>query len=131
MLRPLIAIFLLVVLAGCTSLNHRDAAFLQRYDISSALTAKMSHHEPLTVDDVIELSHRGVPGPFIVHYLRPTYAVYKLTPGDTDRLRHNGVDEGVIHYLLATPAMFSPSSAPVWYEDDTHFYDTHPGSITW
>ena len=74
----------------------------------------MMHHEPLTVDDIIELSRKGIPGPFIVHYLRPTYAVYNLSPGDVARLRQAAVPEGVIRYLAATPGMFSPNSVPLW-----------------
>jgi hypothetical protein len=77
----------------------------------------------LTLDDITELSRKGVPGPFIVHYLRPTYYVYKLSSGDVARLRQSGVAEGVIRYLLATPTMFSPGNQPVWYEDNPHMND--------
>ncbi|MDR3405616.1 MAG: hypothetical protein P4L99_24180 [Chthoniobacter sp.] len=108
---------LTLALTGCATLSHRDRDLLQDHGVSSAVYEKMSHHEPITLDDIIELSHRGVPGPFIVHYLRPTYVVYKLTPADTDRLRQQGVAEGVIRYLAATPAMFSPGSVPAWVDD--------------
>jgi hypothetical protein len=114
-------------LAGCVALNSRDRAFLGSHDISAALYTKMSRHEPLTLDDIIELSHKKVPGPFIVHYLRPTYYVYKLKFSDVSQLRSAGVDEGVIRYLLSTPGMYSPASAPVWYDDNPNLYDTHPG----
>ena len=56
----------------------------------------MLHHEPLSLDDIVYLSQRDVPGPYIVHYLRLTYAVYKLSAGDVMRLRKSGVEEGVI-----------------------------------
>ena len=75
--------------------------------------------------EIIELSHRGVPGPFIVHYLRPTYFVYKLTPEEVSLMRKSGVEEGVIHYLSVTPAMFSPQQAPVWVEDDPFYSGSH------
>ena len=126
MRRPLLALLsLTLALTGCATLSHRDRDLLRDHGVSSAVYEKMSHHEPLTLDDIIELSHRGVPGPFIVHYLRPTYVVYKLTPADTDRLRQQGVAEGVVRYLLSTPAMYSPGNAPLWYEDDPHFHDPY------
>ena len=123
--RPLI-LLLLVALAftGCT-LYRRDRELLQDHHISGALYDKMMRHEPLTLDEIIELSHRGVPGPFIVHYLQPTYYVYKLDANDVARLKQSGGPEGVTRYLLATPGMFSPSQAPVWYDDDPHFHDPY------
>jgi hypothetical protein len=81
----------------------------------------MMHHEPLTLDDIIELSRKGIPGPFIVHYLRPTYSTYQLSPGDAMRLRQSGVSEGVIRYLSDTQALYGPT----WYDDDPHFYDPY------
>jgi hypothetical protein len=122
---PLLALLTLAfALAGCTTLNHRDRDLLESHGISSGpVYDKMMHHEPLALDDIVELSRKGVPGPFIVHYLRPTYYVYQLNAGDVLRLRQAGVPEGVIRYLLATPAMFSPGRVPVWYESDPHMND--------
>jgi len=127
MIRAFLSVLLVLGLGGCTTLNHRDLRFVGSHQISTALYAKMSHHEPLTVDDIIELWEKGIPGPFIVHYLQPTYYVYKLSPDDVSRLRTAGVDDVVVRYLLATPGMYSPSHAPVWYEDNPTIYDTHPG----
>jgi hypothetical protein len=128
MLRVLICLLLAVALSGCATLNHRDRNFLLDHGVSGALYDKMSNHEPLTVDEIIVLSQKGVPGWFIVHYLRPTYYVYKLSVQDLRALRQARVDEGVVHYLLATPGMYSPASVPVWYQNnDPNFYDTHPG----
>ncbi|MEP6672975.1 MAG: hypothetical protein ABJF10_27685 [Chthoniobacter sp.] len=126
MSRPLLALLTLTfALTGCATLSTRDRDLLQDHGVSAALSDKMAHHEPLTLDDIIELSHRGVPGPFIVHYLRPTYVAYKLSPNDATRLRQQGVAEGVMRYLQATPAMYSPSNAPLWYEDDPQFHDPY------
>jgi hypothetical protein len=130
--RPLLPLLALTLaLAGCTTLNHRDRYFLESHGVSSGpVYERMMHHEPLALDDIIELSRKGIPGPFIVHYLRPTYAVYKLSPGDVARLRQAAVPEGVIRYLAATPAMYSPNSVPLWYRDypspnDRDWYDWH------
>jgi hypothetical protein len=132
--RPLLILLALTfALTGCTTLNHRDRDFLESHGIRSGpVYDKMMHHEPLTVDDIIELNRRGIPGPFIVHYLRPTYAVYNLTPSDMAQLRGAGVPEGVIRYLRATPGMYSPNSVPLIYRNypptdplDRDWYDWH------
>lgn len=112
-----LSLVLAFVLTGCTTLNRRDQRLLDSYGVSGPTYDKMQHHEPLTLDDVTYLSQRGVPGPFIVHYLRPTYVVYNLSGGDVARLRQAKVEEGVIRYLQATPAMFSPSRMPTWVDD--------------
>jgi hypothetical protein len=118
MLRLLLALFILTFsFAGCTGLNRRDRNFVQGQGVSEAVQNKMRHHEPLALDDIIELSQKGIPAGFIIHYLRPTYYVYKLNFDDVARLRHSGVNEDVIRYLSATPTMFSPTRQPVWYED--------------
>jgi len=119
----LASVVLTFAFAACAPLNHRDRNFLQGRGISPALHEKMVHHEPLTVDEIIELSQKGVPGRFIVHYLQPTYFVYKLHPSDVDQMRKAGVEDGVIRYLASTPSMFSPTAGTYWYEDDPHFND--------
>jgi hypothetical protein len=63
-----------LVLAGCATLNDRDRFVLQQHGVAGSVYAKMLHHEPLSLDDIIYLSQRSIPGPYIVHYLRPTYA---------------------------------------------------------
>ena len=119
--RTLLALLTLTLaLTGCATLNHRDRNFLESHGVTGPVYEKMMHHEPLTLDDIMELTRKGVPGPFIVHYLRPTYYVYKLSSGDAMRLRQAKVDEGVIRYLYATPAMYSPGSVPAWVDDSPY-----------
>ena len=127
MLRIFVSVLLAVGLVGCASLNGRDRDFLTGHGVGGALYEKMSHHEVLTLDDIMALSRKGVPGPFIVHYLRPTYYVYKLSYSDVSDLRKAGVDGGVVSYLLATPHLYSPAYAPPGYTESPNFYDTHPG----
>lgn len=118
--RLFLLLCLSLALCSCATLYHRDRALLESHRVTGALYDKMMHHEPLTLDDIVALSRKGVPGPFIVHYLQPTYTVFKLTPGDVVRLRQAKVEDGVIRYLLATPSLYSPSSVPVWYDDGPH-----------
>lgn len=120
----LLALICASFLAGCATLPKRDRALLDDYGVSGAVYEKMLRHQPLTLDDIVYLSNRKVPGPFIVHYLQPTYVVYKLNAGDVARLRTARVPEGVIRYLAATPTMFSPNAQPLWYQDDAVYYDS-------
>jgi hypothetical protein len=121
MLRLLILWLVVSVICSSCALNKRDRQYLRHRGVAGDVFAKMKHHEPLDLDDIIELSHQSVSGPFIVHYLRPTYYVYHLTSDDIARLQRSGVEEGVIRYLVATPAMFSPASVPLQYQEDPHF----------
>ena len=61
--RPLLALLALTfALTGCATLNHRDRAFLESHGVSSGpVYDKMMHHEPLALDDIIELSRKGIP----------------------------------------------------------------------
>src|SRR5579871_3277014 len=100
-------VFLLLLafaFSGCATLNSRDRRYVHSLGVSGSLEEKMWHHEPLTLEDIMELSHKGASASFIIHYLRPTYFVYKLTPSDFIRLRSAFVSEDVIRYLAATPA---------------------------
>jgi hypothetical protein len=74
----------------------------------------MLHQEPVDLADIVELSHGGLPPPFIIHYLRDTYFVYHLQTEDVLQLRKAGVSKDVIDYLLATPAMYAPGVPPLY-----------------
>jgi hypothetical protein len=125
--RPFLFLLLLTfAFTGCI-LNRRDRNYVQGLGVSASVQAKMSHHEPLSLDDIIEMSQKGVSAGFIIHYLQPTYAVYKLSAEDVARLRQSGVRDDVIRYLSATPAMFSPSRQPVWFQD----YGVHSSDPYW
>jgi len=77
---------MLLSVAGCSTLTPRDRRILLSHEVSQSLYQKMEHHEPLTLSEIVELSHRGVPGPFIVHYLRPTYFGHSVGRWENDTL---------------------------------------------
>ena len=81
---------------------------LQQHGIGGPLYEKMRHGEPLDLADVIELSHRGVPSQFIIHYMRDSYFVYHLKAEDTQELKRAGVAREIIDYMMATPGMYGP-----------------------
>ena len=99
-------------LCGCATLSQGDRTILAQHNVSPALSGKMAHGEPLAVSDVIELSGKGLPAPFIIHYLRSTETSYPLTVDDVSRLKMAGVSPDVINYLLATPSVYGPPRGP-------------------
>ena len=110
-------------LAGCATLSDPERNVLRQHRVSAQLYAKMEHRERISLPDVMELSEKRVPPPFILSYLRSTYAVYRLTSDDVIVLRNAGVNRQVIDYLLATPTIFAPSYDPWWYADDLYWWD--------
>ncbi len=111
------------ILSACATLNDNDRAALERHSVSPALTARMSHGEPLAVPDIIELSRKGLPASFIIHYLRSTQAPYSLKVDDVTQLKNAGVSPDVINYLLATPAAYSPPNPyPPPFPPDPYYY---------
>lgn len=95
-------------LAGCATLTRTDRYLLQDHNVPPPLYARMTHREPLSLTDIIDLSQRQLAPGFIVNYLRSTYAVYRLSGPDVARLRQAKVSQKVIDYLLATPSMDGP-----------------------
>jgi hypothetical protein len=112
---PMIAVGCALALGACATLDRRDRSFLQQHAIGGPLYERMLHQEPLELADIIELSHRGLPPPFVIHYLQGTYFVYNLKTEDVLELRRAGVPREVIDYLLATPGLYAPASVPLWY----------------
>jgi hypothetical protein len=94
-----------VFLAGCAALSDNEKMMLSQRGVSQSLVDRMSHREPLDLDDVILLSRRNVPSSFVVRYIRSTSAVYQLNSSDVTRLRKAGVDRRVVDYMLATPRL--------------------------
>src|SRR5438128_9405252 len=90
------------LLCGCADLSRYDRSVLEQHRVSPALYEKMTHRDPLTLEDIVELSKRGLPASFIVHYLHSTSQVYQLTTDDVLQLKRAGVANEVIDYLLPT-----------------------------
>jgi hypothetical protein len=105
---------LTLVLCGCATLNQGDRMILQQHNVSPALYDRMAHGVPLAVPDMIELTKKGLPASFIIHYLRSTEASYLLTSKDVSELKKGGVSLDVINYLLATPSIYGPRRYPYY-----------------
>jgi hypothetical protein len=111
----LLGLGLVFTLAGCETLDQRDQSLLLQHHVSTPVYNRMLHNEQLTLPDITELSKRGLPEPFILNYLRSTYAVYTLNSSDVTRLAHDGVSKAIIDYLLSTPTLYGPQRYPYDY----------------
>ena len=112
-LRFLPAVVAIGLLAGCSTLTQNDRYMLQSHHVSPGLYTRMVDDDPLSLGDIIELSQKGVPADFIIHYIWDTRAVYRLSSNDVARLRKAGVSQRVIDYLLSVPRGYAqPYSYP-------------------
>src|SRR5581483_6658484 len=93
--------------AGCAGIGERDRVALQRHGVSAMVEDKMLHGDWLSLNDIVELSQRGLSPQFIIRYLDATAPVYRLSSSDVVQLRHAGVSPEVIDYLLATPEYYA------------------------
>jgi len=80
----------------------------------------MTRLQPLTLLEIVELSHRGLLPEYIIQYLHATHQVYRITDADGYRLNRQGVNTTVIAYLFATPDLLARAS------DRTAFFDWSP-----
>ena len=108
MLRILPLLLIAILFAGCQTLSSRDRAILQAQNVPEDVYQKMVYGDPLSLNDVITLSHRAVPPGLIIHYMDETDTVYYLRKTDVNRLRSAGVSEDVVSYMLSTAPAYGP-----------------------
>jgi hypothetical protein len=104
-----------VLLAGCETINSRDREVLRDHNVPQDVFDKMLYGDPLSLDDVITLSQRGVPPGLIIHYIDETDTAYRLRKADVKQLRSAGVSEQVISYMLSTCPPYGPVGYPGGY----------------
>jgi hypothetical protein len=109
-MRRLIPILLIpLLLPGCeTPPSRGDRQALREHNTPPGIYDKMTEDEPLSVDDIIVLSRRGVPADVINRYLGENYALYRLRIADIERMRAAGVSEAVISYMLYLAPPYGP-----------------------
>jgi len=122
----ILPVFLALALGftGCVALDRHDQSLLEQHHVPGALIDRMMRGERLELPDIVVLSKRQLPDPFILDYLRSTYAVYQLASSDVLDLTRAGVGKVVIDYLLATPSMYGPPRYPYGYYPG--FYGPYP-----
>lgn len=112
---PLLVCAGALALSGCASLSDKDRAVLERQRVPARLQDRMEDGRSLALEEVIELSRRGVPAETIVRYMRGTTRVYRLDSTDVTRLQKAGVKPPVIDYMLATPTRNAQRYVDPWW----------------
>lgn len=101
-----------IFFVGCQTVNQQDRAVLRAHNVSQDVYDKMLYGDPLTLDDIVELSHRAVPPGLIIHYVDETDTVYRLRKVDVKHLRAAGVDEQVISCMLFSARPYGQYAGP-------------------
>lgn len=86
-------------LAGAT-LDEQDRKVVNQS--SPRTLQRMDRGDPLTLNDVIQLSHIGVSDETIIHYINETGSIYQLTETQVRRLQSAGVSDRVIQFMSET-----------------------------
>jgi hypothetical protein len=136
--RFLLLFLIPVLLAGCQTVNQQDRTVLREHGVSPDVYDKMVYGDPLSLADVIELSHRAVPAALIIHYMDKTDTAYRLRKADVQHLRSAGVSEDVISYMLSTSAPYAgppyaggypPPPYPYPYAPYDYYYGAYDGPV--
>jgi hypothetical protein len=68
----------------------------------AALAAAQTAHGPVSIGDVIQLTHQHVGDDIIINQIRTTGTVFNLTVDDITVLKQNGVSDPVVREMQAT-----------------------------
>ncbi len=96
-----VAAALALLFGGCAAFDRQELAYLSRRGVPPQTVRKMSHGDPLTPPEIIELTRRRVPEPFILRHLEDAGVNYVVTRNDVERMRAAGVSARVIDAMLA------------------------------
>jgi hypothetical protein len=102
--RPWMLLCASLFLAACapTVQQQADYSAVEQSGVSPAIYDKMVHGDPLSLSDVVALSHARVNDGIIVRYIRDHNTVYPLSPDDVNYLSSNGVSPSVIDFMRQT-----------------------------
>ena len=111
---------------------------VEKSGVSPALVQRMLQGQVLALPEIKELAAKNVSETNTVKYLRSTGGIYMLTTKDIDDLRAASVSNGVVDYLLTTPALrgtlyYYPTLYPTypyrpaypWWDYHHHHSDYH------
>jgi hypothetical protein len=98
---------LAAVFAGCSTFNQAELMQIQSRGVRPELVTRLQHNRPLTPPEVITLSRRGVPDPWILRYLHANGVDILVTPADMRAMRRAGVSVPVCDAVYAESAIFA------------------------
>ena len=111
-LLPLTAFAGSLLLVGCANFSPTELAEVRQHNVPPAITSKMEHGHVLTLNEVVELTRRGVPDRLIIRQIDNTGLDYTLAKDDVARLRKAGVGPAVIDALVVESERFARNYAP-------------------
>ncbi len=74
---------------------------------------RVEQGQPLTVQDVEELSRAGISDDLIINQIRNSRTVYHLTTTDIIAMKNSGVSERVIDFMINTPSQIGVQAGGV------------------
>jgi len=81
-----------------TVLDEQDRRVMETK--SPRTVDRMDRGDPLTLNDVIQLSRAGVDNETIIVYMKNTGSTYNLSQSQIRRLQDSGVSQEVIDYMI-------------------------------
>src|SRR5215207_3920986 len=90
------AIAAATLLAGCAAYSDAELTQLSRSGVTHSTLIRMEHADPLTPNDIVELSRRGVPSGMIIDHLDDHGLDGLLTRSEVTQLRRAGIRPAVV-----------------------------------
>ena len=106
---------LFLVACGPDAQQQADYNAVARSGVSPAVYDKMVHGDPLSLSDIVALSHARVNDGIILRYIRDQGTVYYLHGDDFRYLHDNGVSQSIVDYMASTaPNYWGPGPYPYY-----------------
>lgn len=111
----LAAVPLFLAACGPDAQQQADYNAVERSGVSPAIYDKMVHDDPLSLSDIVALTHYRVNDGIILRYIRDHGTVYYLHDEDFKYLHDNGVSQSVVDYMASTsPHYWGPGPYPYY-----------------
>lgn len=81
-------------------LDEQDRKVLEKS--SPKTIQKIDHNQSLAIQDIIKLTQAGVSDDKIIQYIQERKTTYNLTQEQINKLKHGGVSQRVINYMVNT-----------------------------
>ena len=127
------AVVLAALLAGCATAPTPPV--IERLPEGAAGTIAPARYNPLTLDEVVELSRMGTPPNTLIQMLRDSRTAYALTAGEGEKLAARGVPDEVIAYMRGSERQapqpygyypYSSYASPYPYYGNPYPYRAYP-----